>query len=159
MKQGVSWGYAVTETGNLVIRCWYLLFGAFALGCFSAFMFVSTFGITQNIVISIVSLVLGLYCFWSFYLEVRGVRIIENFVTYPVRLGVDSGIFPLFPKTVDMTNVLHASSLRQAGGLCIGYLSGEFGLAKILFDTKGGRDRFFAILETRFPEIKIYRWT
>ena len=151
--QGPSWGFAVGPTGILVIRCWYLLL-AQAFACFVVMLFVLV-----NPALIVPGLPLGLYFLWCLYLEVLGVSVAEDSVTYPVRLGIDTGIFPLFRKTVQMSNVLQASSRREKEGIRIAYLSGEFGQAKLLFDTKGGRDRFFAILNTRFPNVKIYRWT
>ena len=75
------------------------------------------------------------------------------------RLGVTLGVLPLFRRTLNISEVLQASTARTAGGYPIAYLSGEFGQAKILFDSKGGRDRLFAVLVKRFPHIKVHRWS
>lgn len=155
---GISWGFAVTSSGVLVIRNWYLLFGAASSSvvCFASFLaFINDI---HGEPMSLLFFVVAIYSLWAFYLEVRGVRVTKDAVVYTVRLGVESGVFPLFPKRIPMASVLHASSLRK-NGMRIAYISGEFGQAKILFDTKGGRDRFFAILSKRFPRIKVYRWT
>ena len=161
----LSWGFAVTSTGTLVIRNWYLLFGSLLVTCtclFFSLLFVALTAGNGNQDVAIFafgSLLLGLYAAWSFYLELRGVRVTDKFISYPVRLGIDAGILPLFPKSIPMDEVLQASSLRKKRGKMIAYMSGEFGEAKIVFDTKGGRDRLFALLSTKFPHIKIYRWT
>jgi hypothetical protein len=153
----LSWGFAVTSTGVLVIRNWYLLLGSLAVACYGLFLFCSLVGISRDQGATVFAL-LSLYSLWSFYLEFLGVRISNGTLSYPVRLGSGNGIIPLFHKSVSMKHVLQASSLRKMGGIRVAYLSGEFGQAKVVFDTKGGRDRLFAVLTTKFPHIKIYRW-
>jgi hypothetical protein len=122
-------------------------------------LFASLIGNNRDQGAALFGLLFGLYCAWGFFLEVRGVRVSDKTISYPVRLGIDEGIFPLFPKSIPMEQVIQASSLRKKRGIRIAYLSGEFGQAKILFDTKGGRDRLFVLLTTKFPHVKIYRWT
>ena len=153
----ISWAFSITRNGTVVIRNWYLLFGFLLMTCFGAVVFLAVMN-EDGLDASLAGIIFCLYGLWSFYLEVLGVRFTGPTVAYPVRLGLGSGIFPLFRKSIAMQDVLQASSLKTAG-IWIAYLSGEFGQAKILFDTKGGRDRFFAILTSRVPHIKIYRWT
>jgi hypothetical protein len=38
------------------------------------------------------------------------------------------------------------------------FLSCDFGVARLLFDTKGGRDHLYELLLSRFPKIRRYRW-
>jgi hypothetical protein len=156
--QGISWGFA-TPAGVLVIRNWYLLLGALGAACLGLFFLLALVASEHDQAAALVALVFDLYSLWAFVLELRGVRVTDDTVTYPVRLGIESGIFPLFRKTILMAHVLQASSLRRQHGMRVAYVSGEFGQAKILFDTKGGRDRFFAVLTSKFPHVKIYRWT
>jgi hypothetical protein len=157
--RGISWGFAVSSTGILIIRNWYLLFGALLITCVSLFFVLSSIGSGHDPGADVFIAVLGFYSLWCLLLETLGVRISEDSVTYPVRLGTYAGVFPLFQKKIPMLDVLQASSTMERNGMRIAYLSGEFGQAKILFDTKGGRDRFFAVLNKRFPRVKIYRWT
>ncbi len=141
-----------------MIRNWYLLLGTIAATCVGAVLFVSLIGTGRDQGPAIFGLCVGLYGLWSFYLELLGVRIFQDVVSYPVRLGLGTGIFPLFRKSVSAGTVLQASSLTKPYGMKVAYLSGEFGQAKILFDTKGGRDRFFAVVASKFRHIKIFRW-
>lgn len=73
------------------------------------------------------------------------------------------GIFPLWRQTVRMDQVKTASPMPVHEGTYqyshVVYLSGEFGLAKIFFEAKGGRDHLLAILKTRFPKVAPYRRT
>lgn len=165
--QGISWGYAVTSTNVLVIRNWYLLLRALAASFFVLFIIVpyliltmtlSKGDVSVTLVWFILFLFVGLYSVWCLCLEVLGVRITNNIITYAVRLGTD-GALPLFRKTVRMAHVLDGSHKKIRKGMYVVYLSGEFGEAKILFDTKGGRDRLLAILRERFPDVKRFRWT
>ncbi len=167
----LSWGFARTSTGTLVIHNWYRLFGSLLVACFCFLLSLpclilsggtlAAAGNGGQVVASLFFAFIGLlllYPAWIFYLELRGVRVTDKFISYPVRLGLGPGIFPLFPKSIPMEEVLQASSLRKKRGIMIAYLSGEFGEAKIVFDTKGGRDRLFTLLKEKFPHIKIYRW-
>lgn len=53
-----------------------------------------------------------------------------------------------------MANVLQASCRKAIQGISIAYLAGELRQAKFLFDTKGGRDRSFAVLKSELPRVK-----
>lgn len=105
------------------------------------------------------SLTLLAYCCWGSYVESQGTRINAHSVIYTVRLGLTLGVLPLFRRTLSIDEVLEASCTRTEGGYRVAHLSGEFGQAKIVFDSKGGRDRFFAILGKRFPQVKVHRWS
>ena len=157
-RTGASWGYAVSPSGALVIRNWYLLVTWIVLALIGLIIAGAFISQVDGSPIAAVSFVASAYAWWGFHLEWAGVRIGNGSLSYPVRLGFDVGIAPLFRKAVPMSDVLEASSLTLKNGARAVYLSGEFGQAKLLFDTKGGRDRLLALLKARFPEIKIYRW-
>jgi GYF domain 2 len=163
---GATWGYAVTSDGVPIIRNWYLLSGALGGASVSVILF-----LVLDKGSAALALFFAIYFAQRCYLEALGVQVMEDKVTYPVRLG--DGTLPLFRKSIPIASVLQASSQRvlqnssrrtkygmhKTYRMYLAYLAGEFGEAKILFDTKGGRDRFLAILKFRFPHIKIYRWT
>lgn len=156
--RGASWGYAVDRFGELVIRNWYLVFGELAIALIAMVFCVGTILGTDRF-LSAFGLTLFVYCCWGCYVESLGTRVNEDSVVYTVRLGISLGVLPLFRRTLSINEVLQASGTRTEGGYRVAYLTGEFGQAKILFDSKGGRDRFFAILSKRFPHIKVHRWS
>jgi hypothetical protein len=158
-RSGISWGFAGTATGVLVIRNWYFLCSALTATCFVLLILQDSVRRSGDLDLKVLLSACGAYLLWLIYLEAHGVQVGQDTLTYPVRLGIGRGILPLFCKIVPMQQVLEASSLREAHGLRIAYLSGEFGQAKILFDTKAGRDRLFAVVKSKFPHIKVYRWS
>lgn len=161
LQSRLRWGFATTAGGEVVIRNWYLVTGALAGLVFSVAIFLAVRGDrgSDSFGVEVLCLPAALFFLYSFYLEILGVTMGHPGIIYPVRVGLGDGLFPLFRGSVRVDDVLQASSLRKTRGMYVAYLSGEFGEAKILFDTKGGRDRFFAVLNKRHPNIKIYRWT
>ncbi|MBX3121597.1 MAG: hypothetical protein KF854_00885 [Nitrospira sp.] len=159
-KNRAKWGFAQGPKGELVIRNWYFIIGFGILAVISLGAVFSA---------PLATLVTAPVIGWVLLLEGRGVQIHEGKVTYPVRLGLDGmgGIVPLFPRELDLSEVSNATTTTVRAEVTasihftyrVAYLTGEFGTAKLGFDTKGGRDRLFAILRDSYPSITIYRWT
>jgi hypothetical protein len=151
------WGFATTSSGDVVVRNWSFV-TAFLIGT----IICGGLGITALLygALSSIMFLMGmLYFSYAIYLEALGIVVSNSKVIYPIRIGFRDGWMPLFRRIVSAEDVLQVSSQRRPGGMYVAYLSGEFGEARIVFDTKGGRDRFFAVLHKRIPRIKIYRWT
>lgn len=152
-----EWGFATKPDGTLVFRNWYF--------------FVATVGFAVLMALSGVLIPFVPIPAWMAFLEWKGVELKEGQVTYPVRLGLPlatvTEIVPLFRKTLDLSEVHDATTdtIRHEKGdfiqqfLRVANLTGEFGAAKIVFDSKAGRDRLFAVLKKQFPHITIHRWT
>ena len=156
-SSGLSWGYAELGDGTLVIRNWNLIVGwAILILCI---LFFSTMLAVQPDTrgLSVVGLFAALYFVWAFALECGGVRVGSGTLSYPVRLGSDHFAMPIFRRSIALGEVLQASGHNVRQGARIVYLSGEFGQAKVHFDTKGGRDRLFALLREHFPEVRVLR--
>jgi hypothetical protein len=152
-----DWGFATKPDGTLVFRNWYFL--------------VATIGIAILLALTGVLIFLVPIPVWMAFLEWKGVEIKDRIITYPVRLGLPlatiTEVPPLFRKTLDLNEVQDSatSTIRHERGdfiqqyIRVANLSGEFGAAKLVFDSKAGRDRLFAVLKKRFPHITIHRWT
>lgn len=156
MRSGLSWGYAVSPSGELIIRNWYFLCAWVLLVPVSLLCMLAA--TAHNSSLLVCAAILGCsYICWGTYLEWTGVRVGSQSISYPIRLGFDIDVVPLFRKSVLMSEVLEASSLTLKKGARAVYLSGEFGQAKIVFDTKGGRDRLLALIAERYPSIRVRR--
>jgi hypothetical protein len=158
-RYSLSWGYARGSGGEAIIRNWYLIC-TFAAATALVLFWAYDGGSSQRSLGGAGLLYLcAIWGLWSLYLEARGVVVGFDRVTYPIRLGIDSGVLPLFQRTLLTSDIQQASTQRMPHGAYKVYLSGEFGQAKLVFDTKGGRDRLLTIMNTRFPQIRIFRWT
>lgn len=157
-----DWGFATKADGTIVIRNWY--FALVAAG----FIGLSLLMLVNVPPVGILMLALS---GWALRLESKGVEIYEGSISYPVRLGLPFALAtelpPLFTRTLELSQVSNATteniqnrtSWFLQDRLRVALLTGEFGAAKIVFDSKAGRDRLFAILKDKYPHIKIYRWT
>jgi hypothetical protein len=155
----LRWGFATAVTGEIVIRNWYLVAGALGGALFGCYLLLAELNHRGGAVVVILTFFATLFFAYFSYLEILGVAMGDAVIMYPVRIGLGGGSVPLFRGAVPVDDVLQVSSLRKPKGMYVAYLTGEFGEAKILFDRKGGRDRFFAILQKRRPKLRIYRWT
>jgi hypothetical protein len=183
--QGIRWGFSQKANGDCVLRNWDL-FRRAAMRLCEVLIVEITFLIiglllikyrqvslehmpsmptaitVAGLVFIVFFLLFGGSAIWRMYQENKGVLVTRETITYPVRLGT-YGIFPLYRNTVRIDRVLDASPLKVHEGTYkyshVAYLSGEFGEAKIFFESKGGRDRLLAILKTRFPKVSRYRRT
>jgi hypothetical protein len=159
-KERAKWAYAKGPNGEMIFRNWYFIITAGALTSISVLAVFSA---------PIATLVTAPFIGWVLWLEWHGVQLHEGKITYPVRLGLDGmgGILPLFNRTLDLAEVSNATTTTIRTEIAtsvrvayrIAYLTGEFGTAKIVFDTKGGRDRLFAIIRDSHPHITVHRWT
>lgn len=157
-----QWGYAKGPNGELIIRNWYFAIGDIAF---------ITVGIVLFIQLPLAGLLIVVPGIWALMLEMKGVQIHEGNITYPVRLGLPFALItelpPLFMRTLPLSDVSNATtatirnttSMLLHSSLRVAHLTGEFGAAKIVLDSKAGRDRLFAILRDSYPHIKVYRWT
>jgi hypothetical protein len=152
-----EWAFAAKPDGTLVFRNWYFL--------------VATIGIAILLALTGVLIFLVPIPAWMAFLEWKGVELNDGRIIYPVRLGLPlatiTEVPPLFRKTLDLSEVQDAATatIRHEKGdfiqqyIRVANLTGEFGAAKIVFDSKAGRDRLFAVLKKQFPHINIHRWT
>lgn len=154
----IAWGYATNADGDAIIRNWYVI-AAFAMALLVGTLFLNEVSVNHDLLGAFFLVPALLYVSWAFYVEICGVRVAPSFIDYPVRLGIDAGVFPLFRRRLETAEIAQGSSQRGPGSVYKVYLSGEFGQAKLVFDTKGGRDRLFAIIQTRYPKIRIFRWS
>lgn len=156
-KSDQDWGFATKPDGTLVFRNWYFL--------------VATIGIAIMLALTGALIFLVPIPAWMAFLEWKGVELKNGQITYPVRLGLPlatiTEVPPLFRKTIDLADVqdVATSTIRHERHefiqqyIRVANLTGEFGAAKIVFDSKAGRDRLFAVLKKQFPHITIHRWT
>lgn len=152
-----EWGFATKPDGTLVFRNWYFL--------------VATAGIGLLLALTGVLIFLVPIPAWMVFLEWKGVELKDGQITYPVRLGLPlatiTEVPALFRKTLHLSEVHDATTatIRHERGdfiqqfIRVANLTGEFGAAKVVFDSKAGRDRLFAVLKKQFPHITIHRWT
>lgn len=157
LKSGRDWGFAAKPDGTLVFRNWYFL--------------VATIGIAILLALTGVLILLVPIPAWMAILEWKGVELKDGQITYPVRLGLPlatiTEVPPLFRKRLNLSEVqdVATSTIRRERAdfiqqyIRVANLTGEFGAAKIVFDSKAGRDRLFAVLKRQFPHITIHRWT
>ena len=156
-----EWGFATRSDGTLVFRNWYFTVAAAGLtGLFAL--------LTPVVFILIIP---ALIAAWALYLEWTGVELKDDKISYPVRLGIPvaliTEVLPLARTTLDLSKATSAStstihnteSLFIHERVRVAHLTGEFGATKIVFDSKAGRDRLFAVLKEKYPHITIHRWT
>jgi hypothetical protein len=161
--QGISWGWAVKPNGDIVVRNWYLLLKAAKNLC-GVLIFVvtlliillilfktevldpNTVTIQMSAIFALVFIGLflpaGSISLWKIYHESKGILLTQEAITYPVRYG-PYGSFPLFRRTIKMDQVMTASpkSIHEAPYEYFYnlYLSSDYFVARLFFDTKGGR--------------------
>ena len=154
-------GFAVKADGTLVFKNWYFVTATSVItGIFVLLTPVVFFFIIPALVAA-----------WALFLEWTGVEMRDGKISYPVRLGIPltliTEVLPLARNTVDLSKVTSAStstihnteSMFINERLRVAHLTGEFGATKIVFDSKAGRDRLFAVLKEKYPHISIHRWT
>ena len=99
-------------------------------------------------------------------MELAGVVVSDDAVTYPVRLTLlRFYAVPLFRRTISLNEVWEATAetrYRQRGGnpfprIRLLYLSGARANARVWFSSKGRRDWLFAQLRRRAPHVQQYR--
>lgn len=154
-------GFAVKADGTLVFKNWYFVTATTVItGIFVL--------LTPVVFILIIP---ALVAAWALFMEWTGVELRDGKISYPVRLGVPltliTEVLPVARNTVDLSKVTSAStstihqnqSMFINERLRVAHLTGEFGATKIVFDSKAGRDRLFAVLKEKYPHITIHRWT
>jgi hypothetical protein len=105
----------------------------------------------------LLALALCIFCVWHFVLEVRGVVVNANTLSFPRRPLAWLPVFSVWRRRVPLKDLDEMTVLRPWLSLEIVLLEGRFGAERLLFHSRNARLKFFDAVKTKSPGIKIYR--
>jgi hypothetical protein len=103
------------------------------------------------------ALALGLFCVWLFLLELRGVVVRADTLSFPRRPIRWLPIFSIWRRRVPLRDLDEMTVLRPWCGLQVVLLDGRFGSERLLFHSRNARMKFFEAVKAKLPDIRIYR--
>jgi hypothetical protein len=146
---------AAVATGarkRLSVRNPYVLAGSLSVGSLGLGYFV--LGSTP---LGWFALALGLFCIWLFVLELRGVVVNADTLSFPSRPVRWLPIFAVGRRRVPMRDLEEMTVLRPWCGLQVVLLDGGCGVERLLFHSRNSRLKFFDAVKAKLPTIRIYR--
>jgi hypothetical protein len=103
------------------------------------------------------ALALGLFCVWLFLLELRGVVVRADTVSFPRRPFRWLPILSVWRRRVPLRDLDEMTVLRPWCGLQVVLLEGRFGTERLMFHSRTARMKFFEAVKAKLPDIRIYR--
>ncbi len=103
------------------------------------------------------ALALGLLCAWLFLLELWGVVVGADSVSFPCRPIRWLPIFSAWRRRVPLRDLDEVTVLRPWCGLQVVQLEGGFGTERLLFHSRTARMKFLDAVKAKLPGIRIYR--
>jgi hypothetical protein len=103
------------------------------------------------------ALALGMFCVWLFLLELKGVVVRADTVSFSRRPFRSLPIFSVWRCQVPLRHLEEMTVLRPWCGLQVVLLEGRFGTERLLFHSRKARMKFVEAVKARLPDIRIYR--
>jgi hypothetical protein len=103
------------------------------------------------------ALALSILCAWLFLLELPGVFVTSDTLSFPRRPLRWFPIFSLWWRRIPLRELDEMTLLHPWWGLQVVRLVGHFGTAYLLFDTRKTRLKFFDAVKAVLPHVMIYR--
>jgi hypothetical protein len=103
------------------------------------------------------ALVLGLFSVWMVLLELRGVSVAADAVSFPRRPFRWLPILSVWRRRVPLRDLDEMTVLRPWCGLQVVLLEGRFGAERVLFHSRKARLAFFETVKANLPDVRIYR--
>jgi hypothetical protein len=103
------------------------------------------------------ALALGLFCVWLFLLELRGVVVRADTVSFPRRPFRWLPILSVWRSRIHLRDLDEMTVLRPWCGLQVVLLEGRFGNERLLFHSRKARMKFFEAVKAKLPDVRIYR--
>jgi hypothetical protein len=97
------------------------------------------------------------FCAWNFLLELPGVVVTADTLSFPRRPLHWFPIVSLWWRRIPLRELDEMTLLHPWWGLQVVRLVGQFGTAYLLFDTRKTRLKFFDAVKAILPHVMIYR--
>jgi hypothetical protein len=152
MRSKTSAAVATAARNRLSVRNPYVLVGSLFAGSLGLGYFV-----LGSPPLGWFALALGLFCVWLFVLELRGVAVNADVLSFPSRPLRWLPIFSVWRRRVPMRDLEEMTVLRPWCGLQVVLLDGRCGVERSLFHSRNSRLKFFDAVKAKLPGIRIYR--
>jgi hypothetical protein len=103
------------------------------------------------------ALALCVFCAWHFLLELPGVVVTADTLSFPRRPLRWFPILSIWRRRIPLRELDEMTLLHSWWGLQVVRLVGQFGTAYLLFDSRKTRLKFFDAVKAGLPHIMIYR--
>jgi len=153
MRSMTSAAVATAARKRLSVRNPYVLAGSVLVGSLGLGYFV----LGSTTPLGWFALALGLFCVWLFVLEVRGVVVNADALSFPSRPFRWLPIFSVWRRRVPMQDLEEMTVLSPWCGLQVVLLDGRCGVERLLFHSRNSRLKFFDAVKAKLPAIRIYR--
>ena len=144
---------ATSERKNVGIRNLYVLLGSISATCAG----IAYFLLTPQTPPGWLALALSVLCVWIFLLELRGVSVKADTLSFAHRPLWWLPIVSVWRRQLALKDLEEMTSLRPWLNFEVVLLEGQFEASRLLFHSRNARLKFFEAVKERTPAVRIYR--
>jgi hypothetical protein len=144
---------AIPANRTVGIRNLYVLLGSISATCAG----IAYFLLTPQTPPGWLALALSVLCVWIFLLELRGVSVKADTLSFAHRPLWWLPIVSVWRRQLALKDLEEMTSLRPWLNFEVVLLEGQFEASRLLFHSRNARLKFFEAVKKRAPAVRIYR--